>query len=119
PALLVLGSAPRPDAARCPDDRTGVHLRPAGARARGRLLAVCRDHRRRGDRTRADGDPVSGRMRRMGSLPLRGRGTLAACLTKASLVTITSGSTKRRAARWVTTGTRSEERRGGKGWRVG
>src|SRR5437870_9052160 len=40
PALLVLGSAARPDTARCPDDRAGVHLRPAGALARGRLLAV-------------------------------------------------------------------------------
>src|SRR6185503_17558443 len=39
------------------------------------------------------------------SLRVRRRGTLGACLITASLVTSTSASTKRRAARWVTTGT--------------
>src|SRR5262249_29049656 len=40
-----------------------------------------------------------------GSLPLCSRATLAECLTTASLVTSMSAGTKRRAARWVTTGT--------------
>src|SRR5262249_57158715 len=46
-----------------------------------------------------------GMISRRGSLPPCGRGTLAECLTTASLVTSMSAGTKRRAARWVTTGT--------------
>src|SRR5207249_1260532 len=59
-----------------------------------------------GQRGRERVDVVPLRCRQEGvSLPLRGRGSLAACLTTASLVTSTSDSTRPPAARWGTTGT--------------
>src|SRR2546427_7204200 len=97
-AVLGLGAAARPDAACRSDDGAGLHLRPPRTSARGRVLAMRRDHRRCGHRAGADGDSVSGRVSLVLADASRGAPHAGAGLPEASAVVLGSGTMATRYA---------------------